>query len=339
MYGGVTISCLPENRGNSREIQVKSVVEELQKRHDIIGRRRELSSALVAAQAGKHVLLEGPVGVGKTTIALAIASQLKRKIVRIDGDERYTEQKLAGWYDPPLVLSRGYTRDSFIPGPLSQSMHEGALLLINELNRMPEGTQNVMLTAMDERSILIPKYGQVDASEGFMLIATQNPDEYIGTSQLSEALRDRFICVNLGYQSEEEERGIVRLRSSCSDNRIITVAVSICRQTRQADEIRRGSSVRGAIDLADLYHTAHGEFEDTAGGWVEAAELSFLTKIELHDFSLHRFRELMKRLVKHALDRLRQGATGDMKSPASGQDAGPDLEQPTLDDLKKKSSH
>lgn len=56
---------------------------------------------------------------------------------RIDGDER---KKLAGWFDPPLVLSGGYTKESFIHGPLSIAMEGGAILLINELDRMPEGT-------------------------------------------------------------------------------------------------------------------------------------------------------------------------------------------------------
>ena len=92
-----------------------------------------------------------------------MASHLERTFVRIDGDERYTEQKLSGWFDPPLVLSGGYTEDSFIQGPLSTAMREGSILLINELNRMPEGTQNVLLTAIDEKTIFIPKYGKVTA--------------------------------------------------------------------------------------------------------------------------------------------------------------------------------
>ena len=140
-----------------------NAVKELQKTHKIVGRKDELYSSLIAAKAGKHILLEGAVGVGKTTIALAVASHLERSFIRIDGDERYTEQKLSGWFDPPLVLSGGYSEESFIQGPLTTAMREGSILLINELNRMPEGTQNVLLTAMDEHTIFIPKYGKVTA--------------------------------------------------------------------------------------------------------------------------------------------------------------------------------
>lgn len=276
-------------------------VKELQKICNIIGRKEEIASSLIAAKAGKHILLEGAVGVGKTTIALAVASYVEREFVRIDGDERYTEQKLAGWFDPPLVLSRGYTGESFIQGPLSTTMQEGEILLINELNRMPEGTQNVLLTAMDEKTIFIPKFGRVDAKDGFLIIATQNPDEYIGTSQLSEALKDRFICIKLSYQSEEEEKEIVRMRSRCKDEDIIDTSVAFTRLTRNEQEIRRGSSIRGAIDTADIFHAAYGAFNDDIDSLLRCARLAFHTKIELHDFSEKKFNELLKKLASKAL--------------------------------------
>jgi len=280
---------------------MESVVKELQSIYNIVGRREELKLSLISAKAGKHILLNGPVGVGKTTIAVAIASHLEKRFIRIDGDERYTEQKLAGWFDPPLVLSKGYTKESFIHGPLSVSMNEGAILLINELNRMPEGTQNVLLTAMDERTIFIPKFGRVDAKSGFMIIATQNPEEYVGTSQLSEALKDRFICINLDYQSRDEEKDIVMLRSRCDSKEIVDIAVDIARLTRKDTEIRRGSSIRGAIDLSDIFYTAYGNYSEDIDKWVDAAKLAFLTKIELQDYSYEKFIELLKKTIEKAI--------------------------------------
>ena len=312
-----------------------AIVSELQKMYDIVGRKEELTASLITAQADKHILLEGAVGVGKTTIALAVATHLKRKFLRIDGDERYTEQKLAGWYDPPLVLAKGYTKESFIHGPLSTSMTEGTILLINELNRMPEGTQNVMLSAMDEKTIHIPKFGQVDAGDGFMIIATQNPDEYIGTSQLSEALKDRFICINLGYQSFEEEKEIVKLRSKCRDDDVIDVSVSITRMTREEQDIRRGSSVRGAIDLSDIFATTYSSFNDDLDSWLTCAKLTYLTMIELQDFSHEKFLKLLKRLISSALNAHKERK---ISAGASAKTVKPDIDTVKLAEIEKKSS-
>jgi MoxR-like ATPase len=311
-----------------------NAVKELQRTHKIVGRKDELTSSLIAAKAGKHILLEGAVGVGKTTIALAAASHLERSFIRIDGDERYTEQKLSGWFDPPLVLSGGYSEESFIQGPLSQAMREGSILLINELNRMPEGTQNVLLTAMDEHTISIPKYGIVNAKPGFLIIATQNPDEYIGTSQLSEALKDRFICIRLTYQSEEEEREILRGRSLCRDGDIIDAAVSFARLTRSDPEIRRGSSIRGAIDLADIFYTAYSGFNENIENWLRCAKITFRTKIEMHDFSEEGFTKVIEKLAQRAV--LSRKRSTEETNNRAGSEARSSVSVPAEASEKKK---
>jgi len=200
-------------------------VEEIQSRFGVVGRNGELRRALAAVKAGKHLLIEGPVGVGKTVIATSVAGFLSRPVFRVDGDERYTEQKLVGWFDPPLVLKNGYVKDAFIEGPLATAMIKGGVLFINELNRMPEGVQNVLLPSMDERRIMVPKIGAIKAEDGFIVIATQNPLEFIGTSLLSEALRDRFELVSLEYQSEDEETAIVQKHTGISDRSLVARVV------------------------------------------------------------------------------------------------------------------
>ena len=79
-------------------------IGQIQRDHGIVGRADELAMALAVLGSGRHLLLEGPVGVGKTTVALAVCEHLERSVVRIDGDDRYSENKLTGWFDPPLVL-------------------------------------------------------------------------------------------------------------------------------------------------------------------------------------------------------------------------------------------
>ncbi len=175
-------------------------IRQIQQQHGIIGRERELATALAVLGTGRHLLLEGPVGVGKTTVALAVCGHLGRDTVRVDGDDRYSESKLTGWFDPPLVLKAGYGEEAFFPGPLTSAMREGRVLFINELNRMPESVQNVLLPALDERLLQLPHIGEVRAVDGFQVVATQNPVEYVATGHLSEALRDRFEHLALLYQ-------------------------------------------------------------------------------------------------------------------------------------------
>ena len=179
---------------------------------ELVGRSAELAKIRACLEAKRNVLLEGPVGVGKTHLALAVTRELGVPIFRVDGDSRYTEQKLSGWFDPPTVLKKGYSADAFIPGPLVEAMQKGGVLFINELNRLPEGVQNVLLPAIDERMIVVPRLGEVRAAPGFLVIATQNPKEFVATSHLSEAILDRFELVVLHYQEEQDELAIVAHR-------------------------------------------------------------------------------------------------------------------------------
>ena len=84
--------------------------------HRLIGREREMRLLLAALGAGRHVLIEGPVGVGKTRLAEEAAARLGRQVVRLDADERFSEEKLTGWFDPPLVIESGYTDRAFPTG-------------------------------------------------------------------------------------------------------------------------------------------------------------------------------------------------------------------------------
>ncbi len=278
--------------------EVGSIVQEIQNTHDIVGREQELKKVVIAHLAGQHALIEGSVGVGKTTLAKAVASHFNKDFLRVDGDERFTETKLTGIFDPPLVVKEGWTWNSFVPGPLTEAMQAGAILFINEANRLPEGTQNVLLPALDERQIIIPKLGTVIGENGFQIIATQNPEEFIGTTTLCEALRDRFVWVKLDFQDEEEERRIVKLQSQCEDEDTIQKVVAIVRTTRDYADLRRGSSVRGAIDLANIIRFYEPPtYED----WVSSAIMALATKIELEDGLEKSVEEVIREIVGYVL--------------------------------------
>jgi MoxR-like ATPase len=172
---------------------------------------------------------------------------------RVDGDTRYSEQKLTGWFDPPFVLQKGYTPEGFVDGPLVRAMKSGAILFVNELNRMPEAVQNILLPAMDEKKIQIPKLGEIRAQDGFLVIATQNPREFTATHALSEALLDRFEMIRLKYQDRNEELKMLADEAKSSmKNSDIERALDLVRSTRIHPSIKRGASVRAALAILDL---------------------------------------------------------------------------------------
>lgn len=216
----------------------------------MVGREKELSQIETAIRLKRNLLIEGPVGVGKTYLILRALEKLKLPYERVDGDTRYTEQKLTGWFDPPLVLKKGYGKESFIAGPLMLAMQKGHVLFVNELNRMPEAVQNILLPAMDEKKIILPKIGEAVAKDGFVVIATQNPSEFTATHSLSEALLDRFEMIRLHYQDREEELEI--LNEHLGPGKDWGRVVDIVRSTRNHPSIKRGASLRAALAIGDL---------------------------------------------------------------------------------------
>ncbi len=254
----------------------------------LIGREAERAALEACLVAERHVLLEGPVGVGKTALAREVCGDLSRGFVRVDGDGRYTEAKLVGQFDPPLVLTSGYKAENFVAGPLLRAMRTGAVLFINELNRMPEGVQNVLLPVLDEGMLALPMLGDVHAAPGFAVVATQNPAEFVATGALSEALLDRFELVRLDHASEADERAIVAQNARRKPGpEVIAAAVRLVRVTRLDPRIRRGASVRAAIAIADLA-TAFlaelpGDEADISAAVHRAALLALPTRVELAD--------------------------------------------------------
>lgn len=297
-------------------------VKEIKSKYGIVGRDKELSLILKALESGKNVLLEGSVGIGKTRLAIAVTSYLGRPAFRVDGDERYTETKLTGWFDPPIVLSKGYGWDSFIAGPLAQAMMEGGVIFINELNRMPETTQNVLLPVMDEGRLIIPRLGEIRAKEGFAVIATQNPQEFVGTSRISEALRDRFVWIGLKHQSFDEEVEIVSREAGGAPLPLVRMAVSITRRTRDHKELRRGASVRGAIDIVALMK---GNPDVSAKSLIDASVLALYNRVDVNLKSARTKEDIISEIVRSLLREAQEGGG----SPGSGDPQGsPAVRQP-----------
>lgn len=218
----------------------------------VVGRRRELELLVAALASGRHVVLEGPPGTGKSSMLRSMADALGLPFELVEGNAELTPARLVGHFDPSVVLHDGYTPEAFVDGPLVAAMRSGGLLYVEELNRVPEETLNVLVTVMSERELSVPRLGRVVAGDGFRFVAAMNPFDAIGTARISSAISDRVCRIAVGYQSAADEVRIVTRHAGGADGAWVGRVVELVRLTRTHADVKVGSSVRGAIDLCAI---------------------------------------------------------------------------------------
>jgi len=190
----------------------------------IVGKQAQIEDCVACMLAGGHLLIEDVPGVGKTTLAHAIAVSLGLRFSRTQFTADLMPSDLIG----VSVYERGKEAFVFHAGPVFAHV-----LLADEINRAGPKTQSALLEAMEEHQVTVE--GETRALPApFFVIATQNPTDQIGTYPLPESQLDRFLmCITLGYPDRKSERellagadrreAIARLRAVMTPGELIAV--------------------------------------------------------------------------------------------------------------------
>jgi MoxR-like ATPase len=203
----------------------------------IVGKRDRIEDCVACLVAGGHLLIEDVPGVGKTTLAQALALSLGLRFARVQFTSDLMPSDLVG----VSVFERSREAFVFHPGPVFTQV-----LLADEINRAGPRTQSALLEAMEERQVSVDHATHALPSP-FFVVATQNPADHLGTHPLPESQLDRFLMrITLGYPDRQAERALL-----AGEDRRAALArlapVMTPAELQQAQAAARGVSVSGAL--------------------------------------------------------------------------------------------
>lgn len=233
----------------------------------IVGKERTVELMMIAILCRGHVLIEDVPGVGKTTLASALARSLDCSFKRIQFTPDITPSDITGF----SIVNFKTGELEYRPGMIMSQ-----IVLADEINRTSPKTQSALLEVMEEYQVTVDGVTH-PLPKPFMVLATQNPGEFVGTYPLPEAQMDRFFLrISMGYPTLEEEMAVLErfsgtvkpqthLTAVCSGRDIIALqdmvgtvycskevrhyVANIAAMTRNHPSLQLGVSTRGAIAL------------------------------------------------------------------------------------------
>ncbi len=214
-----------------------------------------LFDAIVTLLLGKNLLLKGPTGSGKTKLAEFLSFLFSQPLHSVNCSVDLDVEALLGF--KTLVQQEDRNVIEFIQGPIIKAMNKGHFLYIDEINMAKPETLPVVNGVLDHRrSITNPFTGEiVSASEGFGVIAAINIG-YIGTTPLNEALKNRFVVIDVPYLQGAELKSLLLKQSILKDesiiDRFVQLSADLIVLTQMGQISDEAASIRALMDACDL---------------------------------------------------------------------------------------
>jgi MoxR-like ATPase len=257
---------------SARNQKFTSLLNTLSRKY-LQGKDEVLNLSVIALLTGGHILIEDLPGLGKTTVALALAGVTGLSFGRVQCTSDLLPSDITGL----SIFNRNTGQFNFQPGPVFSN-----IVLLDEINRAMPRTQSAMLEAMEERRVTLEGVTHL-LPDPFMVFATQNPSDQSGTFLLPESQLDRFLlCTGIGYPPEHLEKEIIAsggvrerlseitplvtvedilsarqdVQSVYLSEKVLGYIYELIVATRSHNLIQTGLSTRAAINLAQVSKAA-----------------------------------------------------------------------------------
>lgn len=230
---------------------------------------RVINRAFRYLQSGFSVHLRGPAGTGKTTLALHLADLLARPMMLLYGDDEfktsdlignqtgYTRKKVVDNFIHSVVKVEDELRHNWVDSRLTLACREGFTLIYDEFNRSRPEVNNVLLSALEEKLLVLPPNNNrneyIRVNPQFRAILTSNPEEYCGVHATQDALLDRLITINIPEPDELTQQEIV-IQKTGIDRESAVIIVQVVKTFRARIKAEKSSGLRSCLILAKICH-------------------------------------------------------------------------------------